>query len=133
VIINTHILANFMGDWERHGSYARVEEKQLKQLATMVRGQPMNSLILVVGDFNVPRQGMLYSDFLANSGLADPLAGDSRPTLRAPVKIPSRYSLAIDYALYRLPGDRRLKVECDLWASGDLSDHDGIEIQITAN
>ena len=36
VIINTHLLANFAGDWERHGMYARVEEKQLQQLARTV-------------------------------------------------------------------------------------------------
>ena len=32
VIINTHLLANFAGDWGRHAMYARVEEKQLRTL-----------------------------------------------------------------------------------------------------
>jgi len=55
VIINTHLLANFAGDWEQYGMYARVEEKQLRQLAETVRSQPTDSVIIVVGDFNIPR------------------------------------------------------------------------------
>ncbi|HLO13530.1 MAG TPA: hypothetical protein VK206_01785, partial [Anaerolineales bacterium] len=47
VIINTHILANYVGDWERHGMYSRVEEKQLQQLAETVKAQPADSLIIV--------------------------------------------------------------------------------------
>jgi hypothetical protein len=84
VIINTHLLANFAGDWGPHGMYARVEEKQLRQLAETVQSQPMDSVIIVVGDFNVPRGGGLYHDFLVHSGLTDLLAGDTRPTLRLP-------------------------------------------------
>lgn len=141
VIINTHLLANFAGDWKRHGMYARIEEKQLNQLAATVQVQPVDSLIIVVGDFNIPRGSKLYVDFLARSGLSDPLAGDTRPTLRAPSGIPSRYSLPIDYAFVRLPNMHSLKIDCDLCFTtkhqingryhGYLSDHNGIEIRIT--
>lgn len=142
VIINTHLLANFAGDWERGGMYARVEEKQLRQLAETVRSQPADSVVLVVGDFNIPRGGGHYHDFLAHSGLTDLLAGDTRPTLRLPIRAPSRFSFAIDYALIRIPKDLALKVNCDLCFSGKyrltnrredyLSDHCGIELHITA-
>ena len=141
VIINTHLLANFAGDWERRGMYARVEEKQLGQLAETVRAQPADSLIIVVGDFNIPRGGGLYHDFLAQSRLTDLLAGDTRPTLRLPIRAPSRLSLALDYVLVRLPKDRSFKIDCDLCFSeqyplnngrrGYLSDHYGIEIHLT--
>lgn len=141
VIINTHLLANFAGDWERHGMYAQVEQKQLQQLAKTVRAQPADSLIIVVGDFNIPRGSKLYHDFLANSALTDPLAGDTRPTLRIPSGIPSRYSLPIDYVLVRMPNTHSFKIDCDLcftskhWISSRyqdyLSDHNGIEIRIT--
>lgn len=141
VVINTHILANFGGDWERHGMYAGVEEKQLQQLAKTVRSQPANSVILVAGDFNIPRGSWLYSDFLANSGLTDPLAGDTRPTLRAPAGLPARFSLPIDYIFLRLPESFSFEIECNLCFSGKypitsryqdyLSDHNGIEIRIT--
>src|SRR6266498_654788 len=143
VIINTHILANYIGDWERHGMYARIEEKQLQQLAKTVRGQPADSLIIVVGDFNIPRGSRLYRDFLVHSGLTDPLAGDTRPTLRVPSGIPSRYSLPIDYVLVRTPNAHSFKIDCDICFTskhrissshyGYLSDHNGIEIHITAN
>ena len=143
VIINTHLLANFVGDWEQHGIYARVEEKQSQQLAETVRVQPADSIILVVGDFNIPRGSKLYHDFLAKSGLTDPLAGDTRPTLRPPSGMPSRFALPIDYALIRMPDTHSFKINCDLclsskyrssnWRQGYLSDHNGIEIRITIN
>jgi len=143
VIINTHILANYVGDWERRGIYSRVEEKQLEQLAKTVRSQPEDSIIIVVGDFNIPRGSKLYEGFLTNSGLTDPLAGDIRPTLRVPPGVPSRFSLPIDYVLVRMPEKLTLKIDCDLcftgkyrinnWYEDYLSDHKGIELQITKN
>jgi endonuclease/exonuclease/phosphatase (EEP) superfamily protein YafD len=140
VVINTHLLANFAGDWEQHGMYARVEAKQLWQLAETVQSQPADSVILVVGDFNIPRGSKLYQDFMAHSGLTDPLAGDTRPTLRLPPGTPSRFSLPIDYVLVRLPDKYRFKMDCDLCFSrqyqinrtyqGYLSDHHGIELHM---
>jgi len=140
VIINTHILANYVGDWERRGLYSRVEEKQLQQLAETVQRQPVDSIVVVVGDFNIPRGSKLYYDLLANSGLTDPLAGDTRPTLRVPPGIPSRFSLPIDYALVRIPHSCALSIDCDLclskkyhmgrWRQDYLSDHIGIELRI---
>ncbi len=140
VIINTHLLANFVGDWERSGMYARVEEKQLRQLAGTVKSQSMDSLLFVVGDFNIPRGSRLYHDFLARSGLTDLLAGDSRPTLRLPPGAPSRFALPIDYCMVRLPEKHIFEMQCDLCFSktytigngqyGYLSDHCGIELNI---
>jgi hypothetical protein len=141
VIINTHLLANFAGDWERHGMYAQVEEKQLRQLAETVQSQTADSVIIVVGDFNIPRGGKLYDDFLAHSGLMDLLAGDTRPTLRLPSGAPSRFALPIDYVLVRIPDKYSFKIDCELCFSethkinnryqGYLSDHLGIEIRMS--
>jgi endonuclease/exonuclease/phosphatase family metal-dependent hydrolase len=143
VIINTHLLANFAGDWERRGMYARVEEKQLHQLAETVRAQPMDGVIIVMGDFNIPRGSALYEDFLVHSGLTDLLADDTRPTLRVPLGAASRFSLAIDYALVRIPDKYSFKIDCDLCFSkkyqindrhqGYLSDHCGIELHVAVN
>ena len=142
VIINTHLLANFAGDWERHGMYAQVEERQLRQLAETVQAQPMDSIVIVVGDFNIRRGSGLYQDFLLHSGLTDLLAGDSRPTLRIPFEAASRLSLPIDYILVRVPDRHSFRIDCDLCFSqkymigrqqwGYLSDHHGIEVRITA-
>ena len=143
VVINTHLLANFAGDWERRGIYARVEERQLRQLKETVRSQPEDSIVLVVGDFNIPRGSGLYHDFLADSGLRDLLAGDTRPTLRLPPGAPSRFSLPIDHALVRIPAKYSFRIECGLcfldkhWINSKnqayLSDHTGIEIHIRTN
>ncbi|HEX9333410.1 MAG TPA: endonuclease/exonuclease/phosphatase family protein [Anaerolineales bacterium] len=143
VIINTHILANYVGDWERYGMYARVEEKQLQQLAKTVQRQPIDSVIIVVGDFNIPRGSKLYYYFLANSGLTDPLEGDRRPTLRTPPGVPTRYSLPIDYVFVSTPNTHSFIIDCDLcftskhwissWRQDYLSDHNGIEIHMTTN
>lgn len=142
VIINTHLLANFAGDWERGGMYAQVEEKQLRQLAKTVQAQPTDSVIIVVGDFNIPRGSALHKDFLIHSGLTDLLAGDTRPTLRGPFGAISRFPLTIDYVLVRIPEKYSFKIDCDLCFSnkyriddhhqGYLSDHYGIEICMTA-
>jgi endonuclease/exonuclease/phosphatase (EEP) superfamily protein YafD len=143
VIINTHVLANYIGDWERRGIYARVEEKQLRQLAKTVKAQPVEAVIIVVGDFNIPRGSKLYNDFLENSGLTDTLAGDARPTLRVPPGVPSRFALPIDYVFVRMPNTQTFKIDCNLclsskywisrWYQDYLSDHNGIEIRITTN
>src|SRR5215203_628505 len=74
VVINTHILANYSGDWARRGVFTRLQEKQLRQLADTVRTQPAEALIAVVGDFNLPRGSALYTNFLQQSGLKDVLA-----------------------------------------------------------
>jgi endonuclease/exonuclease/phosphatase (EEP) superfamily protein YafD len=140
-VINTHVLANYVGDWDRRGIYARLEEKQLRQLAETVRSQPGDAIVIVVGDFNIPRGGRLYQDFLKRSELDDPLAGDTRPTHRPPFGLPSRYSLPIDYVLVRKPAGHSLQIDCDLcfsnkqwqngWRQDYLSDHNGVSLQIT--
>jgi endonuclease/exonuclease/phosphatase (EEP) superfamily protein YafD len=141
IIINTHMLANYVGDWDRRGLYARVEEKQLRQLAETVRSQPAEAVIIVAGDFNIPRGSKLYLDLLAHSGLNDPLAGDTRPTHRPPPGVPARYALPLDYVLVRMPADYRLNIDCDLcfsdrqWQRGKrqdyFSDHNAISLRIT--
>jgi endonuclease/exonuclease/phosphatase (EEP) superfamily protein YafD len=121
--------------------YAQVEERQLRQLAETVQAQPTDSIVMVVGDFNIPRGSGLYRDFLVHSGLKDLLAGDTRPTLRIPFEAASRLSLPIDYILVRTPDKHSLNIDCDLCLSGKytisnrqqgyLSDHHGIEVRIT--
>src|SRR5215207_3305240 len=93
VVINTHVIANYNGDWERQGVFARMQEKQLHQLAEIVAIQPSDALVVVVGDFNIPRGSRLYKNFLQGTGLIDTLADDQRPTHRPPRGVPAHYSL----------------------------------------
>ncbi len=142
VVINTHIMANYSADWPRRGVFAQMQQKQLHQLAGTVAQQPAEALVVVVGDFNIPRHSALYTDFLNHAGLTDPLAGDTRPTHRPPPGVPTRYSLPIDFILVRVPAAQpSLKIECDLcfldkvWLDNRhqdyLSDHNGLKISFT--
>jgi len=141
VIINTHILANYNGDWERQGVFARMQEKQLRQLAETIVAQPSNTLVIVAGDFNIPRGSRPYRDFLGWSGLTDPLAEDRRPTHRPPRGVPAQYSLPIDFVFVRVPQTLSLHVSSDLRFSSKfdldhrrqdfLSDHNAIEVSFT--
>ena len=141
VVINTHILANYSGDWERHGVFTRMQEKQLIQLADTVVAQSSDALVAVVGDFNLPRGSHLYQDFLHQTGLTDVLAGDQRPTHRPPRGVPAHYSLPIDFVFIRVPASLSLQITGDLRFSSKLdlshkhhdylSDHNAIEVGFT--
>lgn len=141
VVFNTHLTANYSGDWGESNRYARNERNQLQQLAALVRAQPPEALVVVCGDFNIPRGSWLYGEFLAASGLTDPLLGDTRATYRVLPGIPARYALPIDFALVRAPQIAGLKLHSDLCfqtkhemiggSPGYLSDHIGVELQIT--
>ena len=140
VVINTHLTANYMGNWGRGNAYAEHEHRQLMQLAEVVEAQSLDALVIVAGDFNVPRGTWLYESFLRESRLTDPLADSVEPTLRKRAGFPNRYFAAIDYVLFRsppLPGchyhSRSRFQEPMLLSNGrkdHLSDHIGIEFQI---
>lgn len=140
-VSNTHLSANYSGDWRPQSQYARTERAQLMQLADIVAAEPAEALVLVMGDFNVPRGTWLYEEFLARSGLADPLTGDARPTYRPHSGIPARYALPLDWLLMRGPALPGLHAAADLCfstpvslvsgGSGFLSDHIGVELVLT--
>ena len=141
VVLNTHLNANYSGDWRANNRYAQTEHGQLRQLAEIVAAQPPDALVLVAGDFNIPRGSWLYDEFLAASGLIDPLAGDTEPTYRLPPGVPSRYAQPIDFALVRAPQLPRLQVHSRLCFREKLplidgrlaylSDHCGVELRLT--
>jgi endonuclease/exonuclease/phosphatase family metal-dependent hydrolase len=140
VVLNTHLNANYSGDWSEANRYTRNQREQLRQLAEIVAEQPTEALVIACGDFNFPRGSWLYDAFLAESGMIDPLAGDMRPTYRTPPGVPARYALPIDFTFVRAPALRRLHIRADLCFGGKvalsdrrmgyLSDHLGIELQV---
>jgi len=138
VVLNTHLHANYSGIWDRRSRYARIEAEQLRQLAEIVRAQPPEALVVATGDFNFPRGSWLYDELLDASSMIDPLAGDARPTVRAPPGVPARYTRPIDFALVRAPALAGLRIESELrfvepvLFSGRprfLSDHVGVELR----
>jgi endonuclease/exonuclease/phosphatase family metal-dependent hydrolase len=141
VVINTHLLANYRADWRPTGSAARNQQRQLAQLAEIVRRQPEDSLVLLAGDFNLPRGSWLYDEFVARSGMADPLAGDQRPTYRPFPGVPARYALPLDMIFVRMPAGCAATAEAQLCLGEPvelvgggrdyLSDHLGVRATIS--
>ncbi|MGH2543737.1 MAG: endonuclease/exonuclease/phosphatase family protein [Ardenticatenaceae bacterium] len=143
-LINTHLAANYSGNWSRSNRYARLEAAQLEQLAQVVNAQPQERAVIVVGDFNIPRYSWLYHEFLDATGLHDPLGEEETPTYRPYHRLPSLVSsflsVAIDHALIRIPSHTEVKyeslvilqdeVELVDGRRGHLSDHYGIHLRL---
>jgi endonuclease/exonuclease/phosphatase family metal-dependent hydrolase len=125
VVINTHLNANYRGNWEASNHYSREEKRQLHQLAEIVSVQPHDALVIVAGDFNIPRGSTLYNTFVAESGLTDAMAGDMRPTFRLPKMMPDRYAMPIDFAYYRVPDLPGSQVHSDLHFQDKIPLKDG--------
>jgi endonuclease/exonuclease/phosphatase family metal-dependent hydrolase len=137
VVMNTHLTANYTGDWSRNNLFAKQEYRELMQIAELVHAQPANALVLVCGDFNIPRGSWLYESLLTFAGLTDPLAGDQRPTFRPHLGMGLHYATPIDFTLYRAPplpsfrtqSDLRFQDEVEIGGrKAHLSDHMGIEL-----
>jgi endonuclease/exonuclease/phosphatase family metal-dependent hydrolase len=141
IVLNTHLTANYSGDWSKINRYARNEWNQLQQLAEIVVAQPPEAIVLVAGDFNIPRGSWLYQSFLELSGLTDPLADDMQPTYRGRPGMPARYVQPIDFAFVRAPRLPTLRIHSALafekkvvfidGRQGYLSDHLGVELNLS--
>ena len=141
VVLNTHLVANYQGNWSERNRFARSEWAQLQQLAEIVMAQPAEALVVACGDFNIPRGSWMYERFLAASGMTDPLAGDTRWTYRALEGLAQRFGQPIDFALVRTPQLRNFQIKSDLifrdrmpllgGDEGYLSDHCGVALNVS--
>ena len=139
-LMNTHLTANYTGDWSPQNLFAKQELAQLKQLAALVKAQPADHVVLVAGDFNIPRGSWLADQFLVDSGLTDPLAGNLSATFRPFSGMPVRYVAAIDFNLVRVPSALEMSIESAICFEDKhklttgrelfLSDHKGIELRL---
>jgi len=140
VVINTHLVANYMANWQPESRAARDQQRQLQQLAITVQEQASEAIVLVAGDFNLPRSSWLYDEFLRLSGLHDPLTGDARPTYRPFPGVPTRFALPIDFVFIRTPPGLSVQTEADFCFTdqsgyvggghGYLSDHVGVRVTL---
>jgi endonuclease/exonuclease/phosphatase (EEP) superfamily protein YafD len=103
IVVNTHIIANYAADYGRDGPPALRQQSQLRQLAEGIQEFPRDALVMLVGDFNLPRGSWLYEEFLEASGMEDTLKDDQRPTYRPLPGVPSHYALPIDFVFVRRP------------------------------
>lgn len=141
IVLNTHLTANYDGDWSPTNRYAQLEEAQLRRLTSVVNELDSASIVVIAGDFNIPRHSWLYDKFVAATGVIDPLAGESRPTYFPVFELLSRYRQPIDHMFVRPPAG------CDLAATaefifdaevpltsgslGRVSDHVGIQLALS--
>ncbi len=140
IILNTHLTANYTADWRSTNIFARQERREIEQVAAVVNAQPTDALVIVCGDFNIPRGTWLYDLLLSSTDLVDPMRGDTRPTFRPFRGMGSRYAVAIDYALYRAPSTLKPEIDSRLRFQGTeringrdmhISDHVGIETRLS--
>lgn len=103
IVLNTHLHANYAGNWQPENSMAQIQKDQVNYLAEVVRAQPEDALVIVCGDFNFPRHTFLYDELLGHSGLSDLLVNDLRPTYRPFPLVPSRWAISLDFIFYRAP------------------------------
>lgn len=140
VVINTHLLANYSGNW-RHGSRVmHPQVLQVQQLTRVVNAIPPDQLVIVGGDFNLPRNGHVLQTMLKDTGLHDALAENSDPTYRPGKLMPRHYAQAIDCIFIRCPvgiSDKfqsRIRFQKHMTFKngrrGFLSDHLGVETVI---
>ncbi|MFG2087090.1 MULTISPECIES: endonuclease/exonuclease/phosphatase family protein [unclassified Spirillospora] len=132
-VVNTHLSANMDMHWAPSNAYTKAEESELRELAALIgRIDPAEPMV-VMGDFNVPRDYPLFKDFASATGLQDALAGDTQPTYR-----PEYADLKpIDQILVR-PGMEaaprlvfKEKIRLPGGHTTALSDHYGIEATLT--
>lgn len=114
VVLNTHLTANYTGNWTKGRPFAMQEHRELMQIAELINAQPVEALVIVVGDFNVPRGSWMYQDMLNEADLIDPMAGDTRPTFRPHMGMGVHYAAPIDFTLYRMPSNVRGHVTSNL-------------------
>jgi len=142
VVMNTHLHANYAGNWDPNNSMARIQHDQVMHLAELVNQQPTDALVIVCGDFNFPRGTFLYDELLSEGGLDDPLAHDGRPTYRPFPLLPSgKWSIPIDFVLVRQPANPRHSLQADITPIEDasrsiryqrfLTDHNALILNVT--
>lgn len=140
VILNTHLAANYTATWSYTNPYAKVERRQLRELAEIVRDIPSDTLVVVSGDFNVPRGSWLYHEFRTATDLIDPLSNSEEPTFRPPPGLPARAIQALDHIMVRAPQELAVELKAQLCfgdpvllphgTTGYLSDHLGVRLTV---
>ena len=131
VIVNTHLNANYSGDWRRENRLAMTQHKQVQQLSRLLMVLPQDALIILCGDFNFPRTSFLYDELVTENHLIDPLQEDERPTYRPFPLVPSKWKISLDFILLRLPQGKEVSYQADIMPLEDTSQHHAIRRFLT--
>jgi endonuclease/exonuclease/phosphatase family metal-dependent hydrolase len=78
---NCHLLANMTDDWSQASPYYGAHLHALQRLATLLNGlAEQEKDLLIMGDFNIPRQSDLYQQFVSLSHATDVFEQEESPT-----------------------------------------------------
>ena len=114
VVMNTHLQANYLGNWDISNKQTQIELDQVGFLADLARSQPADAWVFACGDFNFPRATPPYNRMIAESGLIDALADDPRPTYRPFPLVSAKWQMSLDYFFYRRPEGDDTPVTADI-------------------
>jgi hypothetical protein len=114
VILNTHLQANYRGDWRLSNEQTQIQLDQVKDLVKLIQAQPVDAWVIVCGDFNFPRQSPAYQEMISQSGLTDALADDPRHTYRPFPLVSRKWQTSLDYIFYRIPAGEAAAVAADI-------------------
>ena len=140
VIMNTHLQANYLADWRPSNTQTKIQLDQVTYLSELARSQPKDAWVIVCGDFNFPRIAPAYELMVSQSGLADALIDDPRPTYQPFPLVSARWQTSLDYIFYRRPEGETKAVTADIipmvnstaqwWFQRFLTDHHALTINI---
>jgi len=130
-ILNTHLNANYSGNWHHKNPLALVQLGQVQMLSGLLEEMPAEALIILCGDLNFPRASFLYEELVIQNGLTDPLLDDPRPTYRPFPLVPSKWKTSLDYILYRIPDGKDFNVQADILPIEDSSQKNALRRFLT--
>ncbi|WP_405061185.1 endonuclease/exonuclease/phosphatase [Kribbella sp. NBC_01505] len=135
-VVNTHLLANFDGDWSETNRYYRLQHEQLSTLGRVVAA--VTEPAVISGDFNIARDSRLYRNFLRDTGLRDAFGNDCPPTFHALYLHSNQTAHCIDFMLLSTPAitvnSAQLTFTAQLPMPGGpdyLTDHLGLQARVT--
>jgi hypothetical protein len=114
IIMNTHLQANYLGDWRLSNRQTKIQLDQVAYLVELVHAQPKDAWVIVCGDFNFPRQAPAYQRMLSQSSLNDALADDPRSTYQPFPLVSAKWRTSLDYIYYRTPTGETAQVSAEI-------------------
>ena len=140
-VLNTHLNANYIGDWHQKNPLALVQLRQVQRISGLLDDMPAEALIVLCGDLNFPRASFLYEELVSRNGLTDPLRDDPRPTYRPFPLVSPSWKTSLDYVLYRIPAEKEFNLHADILQVEDstqksafqrfLTDHCALTLKIS--
>ncbi|MFI5731830.1 endonuclease/exonuclease/phosphatase family protein [Kribbella sp. NPDC051587] len=135
-VLDTHLLANFDGDWSETNRYYRLQHQQLTTLAHAVAA--LDKPAVITGDFNIASNSPLFRTFIQETGLLNTFGDNCQPTFHEAYLRPRRPAHCIDFLLLSAPSitvkTTQLTFTTPLPMPGGpdyLSDHLGLQATLT--